>query len=313
MVDMIACLDTRVKQQISKAIQRNMGADWQFKDSYAYAPNGRIWIGWKVANIQVTILDGSDKMIHCLVKDKNSSFTSYITFVYGLHTVQHRISLWRSLRNMQSNGPCLIIGDFNSVLHVEDRVNGIPVHQTEMTDFQSCLDDIGVGQITKRGCRFSWSNKRDAKIRIYSHKDWAFGNDDWFNEYNGVESIYMLPGCSDHTPIMINTDVDKIKVKRPFRLLSTVMQLQEYKEVVQATWSQQIQGHTVYSIWRKLKLVELQTRGLQQEYSSVDQKLIQLRDTLKEVHGKLNEDYFNNLLIEEERKTLSLIEKWEDI
>ncbi|XP_070011429.1 uncharacterized protein [Nicotiana sylvestris] len=180
---------------------------------------------------------------------------------------------------MQTNGPWLIIGDFNSVLNVDDRVNGISIHQTEMIDFQNCLDDIKVGQITKRNSRFSWSNKRDAEVRIYSHIDWAFGNADWFNTYNGVEAIYMLPGCSDHTPIMINTEVVKVKVKRPYRLLTSVMQQREYKK----------------------------------EHFSVDQKLMQLRETLKEIQGKLNDDYFNKLLIEEERKTLESIEKWEAI
>ncbi|XP_070028566.1 uncharacterized protein [Nicotiana sylvestris] len=305
-VDLIACLETRVKQQSAKEIQRKVGVDWKFTDNYAYAPNGRIWIGWKVANVKVTVLDCSNQMIHCCVTDNNSSFSSYITFVYGLHTIHDRASLWRSLRNMQTNGPWLIIGDFNSVLHEEDRLNGIPVHQADTTDFQRCIDDIGVGQITKRGFKFSWSNKRDADIRIYSHIDWAFGNADWFQQYNGVEAIYMLPGCSDHSPIMITTKVNWVKVKKPFRLLSTVLKLQEYKEVVQNTWGQQIQGYTMYSIWRKLKLVEMQTRGFQQEHSSVDKKLFQLRETLKEVQGKINEDHFNNSLIEEERRTLGL-------
>ncbi|XP_070024891.1 uncharacterized protein [Nicotiana sylvestris] len=232
-------------------------------------------------------MDASDQIIHCLVKDKNSSFTSYITFIYGLHTVQHRIPLWRSLRNIQSNGPWLIIGDFNSVLHMDDKMNRVSVHQTEIADFQYSIDDIGVGQITKRGCKFSWSNKRDADDKIYSHIDWVLVNANWFQQYNVVEALYMFSCCSDHSPIMINTDVAKLKVKKPFRLLSIMMQLQEYKEVVQATWSQQIQGHTMYSIWKKLKLIELQTRVLQHEHSSVDQKLVQLRDTLKEVQGSL--------------------------
>ncbi|XP_075088537.1 uncharacterized protein LOC142170507 [Nicotiana tabacum] len=207
-VDLIACLETRVKQQSAKEIQRKVGVDWKFTDNYAYAPNGRIWIGWKVANVKVTVLDCSNQMIHCCVTDNNSSFSSYITFVYGLHTIHDRASLWRSLRNMQTNGPWLIIGDFNSVLHEEDRLNGIPVHQADTTDFQRCIDDIGVGQITKRGCKFSWS-------------------------------------CSDHSPIMIITKVNRVKVKKTFRLMSTVMKLQEYKEVVQNTWGQQIQGYTI--------------------------------------------------------------------
>ncbi|XP_019238406.1 PREDICTED: uncharacterized protein LOC109218498 [Nicotiana attenuata] len=270
-VDLIAVLETRVKKHRVQKIRMKIGIDWHFKDNYENAPNGRIWLIWKEANIHVAVLENIDQMIHCLVKDKNSAFTSYITFVYGLHITKDRIPLWRSLRNMQTTGPWLIIGDLNSVLNVDDRVNGIPVHQAEIIDFQSCLDDIGVGQITKRGSSFSWCNKRDADVRIHSHIDWALGNADWFNVYNGVEAIYILPGCLDHTPIMINTDV------------------------------------------RKLQLIQQQTRDIQQEHSSVDQKLIQLRETLKEVQGKLNEDYFNNQLIEDERRTLKSIEKWEEI
>ncbi|XP_019255176.1 PREDICTED: uncharacterized protein LOC109233767 [Nicotiana attenuata] len=152
---------TSIEGQLQK-IRMKMGIDWHFKDNYEYAPNGRIWLIWKEANVHVAVLENTDQMIHCLVKDKNSAFTSYITFVYGLHTTQHRIPLWRSLRNMQTTGPWLIIGDFNSVLNVDDRVNRISVHQAEIIDFQNCLDDIGVGQITKRGSSFSWCNKRDA-------------------------------------------------------------------------------------------------------------------------------------------------------
>ncbi|XP_075083309.1 uncharacterized protein LOC142167054 [Nicotiana tabacum] len=172
-------------------------------------------------------------MMYCFVTDNNSSFSSYITFVYGLHTIHDRIPLWGSLRNIHTNRPWLIIGDFNNVIHVEDRLNGAPVHQAEITDFPQSIDDID-----------------------------AFGNADWFQQYNGVEAIYMLPGCSDNSPIMITTEVTRMKVKKLFRLLSTVIQLQEYKQ---------------------------------------------------EVHDKLNKDYFDNSLFEEERSTLGLIDKWEAV
>ncbi|XP_075079903.1 uncharacterized protein LOC142165191 [Nicotiana tabacum] len=91
--DMIACLETRVKKHRSQNICRKMGVDWQCKDNYDYAPNGRLWLLWKEANVHVTVLGRTEQLIHCLVKDKNSSFTSCITFVYGLYTVQHRFPL----------------------------------------------------------------------------------------------------------------------------------------------------------------------------------------------------------------------------
>lgn len=118
----------------------------------------------------------------------------------------------------------------------------------------------------------------------------------------------MLPGCSDHSPILLNIEVTRLKVIRPFMLLSMVMHLQEYKTIVPA-WRQHVQGYTMYSIWRKLKLLELHSRGLHQEHSSIKKKLYQLRESLKEVQDKPNDDHFNVQLIEEERNTLGLIEK----
>lgn len=97
-----------------------------------------------------------------------------------------------------------------------------------------------MGHLTKEGNKFSWSNKRNAEARVYSQINWAFGNDALFNSYTGVEALYMLPGCSDHTHILIDTEIIKTKVNRPYRLLLTVMQQKEYKEAVQRVWSQQV-------------------------------------------------------------------------
>ncbi|XP_019244329.1 PREDICTED: uncharacterized protein LOC109224197 [Nicotiana attenuata] len=277
-VDMIACLETRVRKQNAKDIQRKTGNEWKIEDNYEYAPNGRIWLMWKEVDVNVTVLEKTEQLIHCYVQDKNSAFTCYITYVYGLHTVQHRKSLWGNLKNVQLNDPWLIIGDFNSVLNVDDRISGNTVQQVEVVDFQNCIEDIGVGQITKRGGNFTWCNKRDAEIRIYSHIDWAFGNAEWFNLYTGIEAHYMLPGCSDHTPIMISTEVQKMKVNRPYRLLTTVMKQVEYKEIVQRIWKQRSGG-----------------------------------DAMNTIQGKLNEDYFNAGLIDDERKCLADIEKWEAV
>ncbi|MCE0480919.1 hypothetical protein HAX54_038150, partial [Datura stramonium] len=53
------------------------------------------------------------------------------------------------------------------------------VRYSETVDFQKCLDDIEAGPITKRGNQFSWSNKMDAEVRVYSHIDRVFEIADW--------------------------------------------------------------------------------------------------------------------------------------
>lgn len=65
----------------------------------------------------------------------------------------------------------VILGDCNTLITVEDRTNGAPVHINETTYFQNCIDDLGLGQITRRCCDYSWCNIRDVAKRIYNHID----------------------------------------------------------------------------------------------------------------------------------------------
>ncbi|XP_075074720.1 uncharacterized protein LOC142162285 [Nicotiana tabacum] len=227
-------------------------------------------------NVIDSVIQTSNQLIHCHIPDKKC----YGTFIYRLHTVADRKPMWDQLRDIhaKTNGPWIILGDFNSILSAGDRINVEPVHQQELADFQCCIDDIRIGQITKRRCQFSWSNKRDVEDRIYSHIDWTFGNPDWFQIYAGIEAVYMLLGVSDHSPIVLNTE-----------------------------------GISMFRICRRLKMLEIQTKNIHKEYSSIDKKLENLRIKLETIQRALNDDYFNPILIEEEKLIIKLIENWDAV
>lgn len=165
----------------------------------------------------------------------------------------------------------------------------------------------------QRGRQFSWSNKRDAEDKIYSHIDWTFGNPNWFQIWAGIEVVYMLPEVSDHSHILLNTEVNRTKVRRPFRLLKVLLQQEEYRETVNVVWRKQIQGISMFRIWKRLKILEVQTKYIHKEYSSIDKKLEVLRKTLKTIQKALNDDYFNPVLIEEEKQTIKLIKNWDAV
>ncbi|XP_019235686.1 PREDICTED: uncharacterized protein LOC109216012 [Nicotiana attenuata] len=56
----------------------------------------------------------------------------------------------------------LILGDFNTMLSVNDRIYENPVSQSEVVDFQACVEDTGLGLLNRKGCQWPWCNKRDA-------------------------------------------------------------------------------------------------------------------------------------------------------
>lgn len=99
-------------------------------------------------------------MIHCHIVDRLSQFNCELTYIYGYNTITEEKPLWEQLRRLKGtiNGPWIILGDFNTILHSDDRINGIPVHPTETVDFQNCITDLGVGQVTRKGWQFSWCN-----------------------------------------------------------------------------------------------------------------------------------------------------------
>ncbi|XP_075101803.1 uncharacterized protein LOC142177231 [Nicotiana tabacum] len=171
---------------------------------------------------------------------------------------------------------------------------------------------MGLGKLNRKGWKWSWCNKREATKRIYSNIDWVFGNPQWFILYIGIEAFYDCPGVSDHSPIIISTDRVKQILPKPFRLLNAVMQHREFKEVVQQIWGQTIEGYAMYSVRRKLKLLE-QSTNTNREFSSLERKINPIRDELKGVQEQLSTDLFNNQLSTKEKELLHQIEKWEGI
>lgn len=148
----------------------------------------------------------TNQFIHCQIDDQNSNVRCLVTFVYGLHTVVYKTNMWDKMRELQINEsiPWIILGDFNIVVTILDRVNGLPMLKTEAHDFQQCIHDLHLGQLNRRGCEFSRCNKIEANNRIYSNIDWAFRNISWFNKYSHVVADYLQPNYYDHSLILLD-------------------------------------------------------------------------------------------------------------
>lgn len=81
--------------------------------------------------------------------------------MYGHNTLDRRRQLWNDLRVIDGSiqGPWFIIGDFNNVLCVGDRIGGHDVAAYEYADLQDMMDNIGLFEHNMIGPHFTWSNK----------------------------------------------------------------------------------------------------------------------------------------------------------
>lgn len=77
---------------------------------------------------KITVVHMTYQAITCDVVIMSLNLNFQLTLVYAFNTKEERRSLWVELVNMSAcTKPWLVLGDFNSVLHVEDMLRGKPV------------------------------------------------------------------------------------------------------------------------------------------------------------------------------------------
>ncbi|KAK4721247.1 hypothetical protein R3W88_011480 [Solanum pinnatisectum] len=96
-----------------------------------------------------------------------------------------RKNLWSYLESVSSrcNSPWLVMGDFNTVLNMDDRIGGNPVNLAEVVDFQECVHSCGWLELPHQGRRYTWNDKGD--VRVYSKIDWTRVNEGWLKQFPG--------------------------------------------------------------------------------------------------------------------------------
>lgn len=86
-IDLMGCLETRVKEQKSKKIIANVARDWRVVCNYPHERNGRIWLMWQT-HVKVQVVQMAGQWIHCLVFNQNGQTQFFLTVVFAYNDVQ---------------------------------------------------------------------------------------------------------------------------------------------------------------------------------------------------------------------------------
>lgn len=136
--------------------------------------------------LDVKILKVHAQVMHCEVSLKHKAPVC-ISIVYGMNTVTERKEMWKELANCKTQAPWLITGDFNAVLHMDDRHNGNPITTFKTWDFEDFIDDAELFEIKSKDSFYSWTNKGQGARRVASRIDRGLGNKEWMDLYGHVE------------------------------------------------------------------------------------------------------------------------------
>ncbi|PHT36750.1 hypothetical protein CQW23_24450 [Capsicum baccatum] len=87
----------------------------------------------------------------------------------------------------------------------------------EVKDFNDFMVDAGIFEMNTTGRGYTWSNRH-----TYSKIDRAVVNEEWVLNFPYLETVVMVPGISDHSPLSIELDNIPNTTYKAFRLFNAI-------------------------------------------------------------------------------------------
>lgn len=136
----------------------------------------------------------------CNEKGKNWRCTG----VCGNLEASQKRHTWTLLRRLVgfSSSPCLCCGDFNEILHMEEKKSGNDRDVRMINDFREALEDSGLVDMEFLGRLYTWSNKRCGQQFMEERLDRCLYCTNWKNHFHDLMAVYLESWTSNYSPIM---------------------------------------------------------------------------------------------------------------
>ncbi|XP_074277873.1 uncharacterized protein LOC141601483 [Silene latifolia] len=295
-------IETKVRQQDFDTILHNLGTHWHGINNSSFHTGGRVWVIWIPHLFNVTTLHLSAQAITVQVTEISTGDSFIFTFVYGFNDDGDRMSLWQELKHVHDtfSGPWGICGDFNNVLHYNERI-GRDVTWYEIMDFRDCVHYCDLMDIKGKGDFYTWNNKQVPGSRHYSRIDRFLVNSEWMDLYPLAYAHFLPEGLFDHNPVVCYRRQDRVCRRPAFRYYNMWSLDIGFKEIVQQNWLPAVKGSLMYQIVTKLKKLKKPLKELNRNnFSDVDKAVGVAKALLEDIQHQIHNTPTDHSLIEAE-------------
>ena len=210
---------------------------------------------WK-SEIVVWVDSFSKNHIDAVVNGGSSEAWRFTGF-YGELDVNHREEAWNMLRLLQSKPhlPWCCMGDFNELLHTEEKKGGRLRPNAQMQAFREALDFCGFIDLGFTGPEFTWHGRRH-EYMIWERLDRGVANYDWMSKFPAATVRHLHCYSFDHRPICLllnpNNEAQRWN-KKPFRFEEMWLADRGCGETVLQAWQVEALGTPMFKVTQKLK------------------------------------------------------------
>ncbi|KAL9243847.1 hypothetical protein vseg_017686 [Gypsophila vaccaria] len=164
--------------------------------------SGGIWLLWNEEEVQITLLSSGKQVINVLVHEDPIWLLSII---YASPQRATRELLWKAFAEVLPTHeyPWLVMGDFNQIESIDDKMGGSQTYTRDMEAFASWMECCGLVDMGFSGPRFTWSDSWDTGRRLMKRLDRAYANTTWRLVFPEALAINLPRRSSDHLPLLM--------------------------------------------------------------------------------------------------------------
>ncbi|KAK9265469.1 hypothetical protein L1049_012595 [Liquidambar formosana] len=251
--DFIFIMETKANNDKINKIAKKIGFDNHFVVP-GEGLSGGLWIFWNSNTCNANVIDHCDRYIHIRVFDSIKHSFWQLTCIYGYPQHAKQTYLWDKIYSIANKvgEPWAVISDFNEILSVHEKKGGNAGNSSRINDFMEFIDRCNLIDIGHIGLPYTWYNKREGIDAIFERLDRVLVNLDWLNDYPNawVDNLPIMG--SDHGPILLVTDKETNKGRKPFKFETVWMDSPKMENIVRDAWSSNVQGSNSFRLARKI-------------------------------------------------------------
>ncbi|XP_048491131.1 uncharacterized protein LOC125492556 [Beta vulgaris subsp. vulgaris] len=282
-------------------LYQNLCPSWCFTTNSSTVDKGRIVLAWLPSAFSVDVVFMSTQMIHCRVSPMGHLPSFFCSFVFGSNDRNEREELWEALRRHRTTEPWVILGDFNVVVNLDERI-GSTVRLHEVQGFRDCVQFCGVNDIKQAGRFFTWNSKQEGFQRVFSKIDRVMANNEWLEAFENGLVTYLPDGEYDHCPGVLCIHKESSR-KKPFRFFNMWVYGDGFMEFVKDVWQRPVNGCKMFQVTQKLKIMKAELKKFNREgFSDIQAQAHHAYNQMIMKQNIAHEQLREVASIEEERK-----------
>ncbi|PWA55632.1 RNA-directed DNA polymerase, eukaryota, Reverse transcriptase zinc-binding domain protein [Artemisia annua] len=212
----------------------------------------------QTTNVNV-VTDVSKPVMHVQVNVKADNKAFFVSFVYAHNYYTDRRVLWHELEvhgSLMRDKPWVLLGDFNASLFLEDKSGRGYEPTIAMNEFKDCVNNIEVSDLNSSGLHFTWNRKPKGSNGVLKKLDRVMGNVKFSDDFPGSFAIFQPYRISDHSHCVLRIPTLTKKKPKPFKFFNFLTYKPGFSDVVRGGWSNDIQGHNMFKVVKRLKVLK---------------------------------------------------------